>query len=149
MAKKKSTKIGRPTVMTPEVLEKLNTAYSNGAGDKLAARIAGVSYDALNDYCNKNPKFYAYKEKLKATPSLKALNNINKALVDGDIETSKWYLERAEKDAFGKQTQITGKDGDPLIPRKLPHDQMLNVAKAALLTLEDFEEDEFTGKVED
>lgn len=103
MAKK--NKGGRPTVMTPEVIAKLEDGFMKGLTDLECCLYANISKDALYDYCNKYPEFSERKEQLKKQPAVQAKMNILAALEDGDKDISKWYLERKSKDEFSlKQT---------------------------------------------
>jgi len=87
---------GRPTVMTPEVLAKLEDAFSWGCTDLEACCNADISKDALYDYCNKNPKFSERKEVLKNQPVMKARRVVQAALDDDDISTAHKVIDRKE-----------------------------------------------------
>lgn len=89
--KSEHKKDGRPTVMTPEVLGKLEDAFMNAFTDEMACLYAAVSTTALYDYCIENPKFAERKEELKQTPNLVA----QKTLV-GDLDKvggARWWAE--------------------------------------------------------
>jgi hypothetical protein len=60
----------------------------------------------LYDYCNKYPEFSERKETLKKQPSVKAKLNVTEAIEQGDVDLSKWYLERKNKDEFSLKQQI-------------------------------------------
>jgi hypothetical protein len=111
MAKKKSN-AGRPTVMTPETLAKLEDAFAYGLTDQEACFVANISKDALYDYCNKHPEFSDRKEALKQSPTIRAKRTVVKAIDGGDKETAKWYLERKNKDEFSTKTN-TQLSSDP------------------------------------
>lgn len=88
----KKNKGGRPTVMTPEVLSKLEDAFMNAFSDEMSCLYAGISTTALYEYCEKNPKFAERKEILKKTPDLVA----QKTLV-GDLKNTsgaRWWAEK-------------------------------------------------------
>lgn len=108
-----NNKGGRPTVMTPEVLAKLEDAFLYGCTDLEACFIAGISKDALYDYCNIHPEFTERKEALKQSPSIRAKRTMVKAIDGGDKDASKWWLERRNKDEFSPKqlNEHTGKDG--------------------------------------
>lgn len=94
---------GRPTVMTTEVLGKLEDAFMNAFTDEMACLYAGISKDALYDYCNTNPKFSERKEILKKTPDLVA----QKTLV-GDLKNTggaRWWAER-KMEEFKPKTKV-------------------------------------------
>lgn len=97
---------GRPTVMTPEVIAKLEDGFLKGLTDLECCLYAGISKDALYDYCNKYPEFSDRKEQLKKQPAVQAKLNILDAINDGDKDISKWYLERKNKDEFSLKQEI-------------------------------------------
>lgn len=112
MAKK--NKGGRPTVMTPEVVAKLEEAFMYAFSDAEACLYANISKNALYDYCQRNPEFTNRKELLKKKPNIKAKLNILKGINSGDIDDSKWWLERKSKEEFSLRKENTGADGGSL-----------------------------------
>ena len=50
-------KVGRPTVMTKEVLSKLEMLFAHGLTDREACLIADINPATLYNYCNENPEF--------------------------------------------------------------------------------------------
>ena len=121
MAKDKK-EIGRPTVMTPEVLAKLEEVFAIGGTDLEAIFYADISKDALYDYQKLHPEFTDRKEKLKERPILKARQTIVKGLDDAD--NAKWFLERKVKNEFANRQELTGTGGKDLIPETIsPEEQ--------------------------
>ena len=108
--------IGRPTVMTPEIITKLEQAFSLGASDLEACFYAGIGKTTLYEYQNKNPEYAERKAALKDKLVLKARTVLAKAMEDGDKQTAQWYLERKKKDEFSQRQEQTGADGQPLNP---------------------------------
>ena len=104
--------IGRPTVMTPEVIAKLEEVFAIGGTDMEAIFYADISKDALYDYQLKNPEFTERKEKLKERPILKARQTVVKAL--DNPQQAQWFLERKVKNEFAQRSEVTGKDGKDL-----------------------------------
>lgn len=107
---------GRPTVMTPEVLAKLEMAWSIGCSTMEAVAFAGISYDAVNDYIKKYPEYSETIEKLKQKPFLKARQTVIQNL--GDVNTSKWYLEKKLRNEFGN-VQIVEQKTDLKIEKEV------------------------------
>ena len=131
---------GRPTVMTKDVLQKLETALKMGSSPNLACKHAGIARSTLYDYQRENPDFAKKMEEWQANPILKAQNNILRILngarsllekkydKDGNeikdprdeittrdiIEVSRWFLEKRNKEDYGTRVEITGADGAPL-----------------------------------
>lgn len=115
MSKRKGKKqLGRPTVMTPEVVGKLEEAFSKGMTDSQACIIAKIHRDTLYAYCAENPDFSDRKEALKSNVNIVAKNNIYDKIIEGDKDVSKWWLERKCKDEFSTRSELTGKDGDAI-----------------------------------
>ena len=83
---------GRPTVMTPDVLAKLEDAFTNGFTDKMACLYAGISVDALYDYCKLNEKFSKRKELLKSSPDLAAQKELVQG-IRGNVSQARWWAE--------------------------------------------------------
>lgn len=104
--------IGRPTVMTPEVIAKLEQAFAIGCTDREATFYAGISMDSLYAYQLFNPAFSERKAALKEKPVLKARQTLVSSL--DDPLHAKWYLERKRKDEFSQRLENTGPDGNPL-----------------------------------
>lgn len=116
MTKRKDSKdyqkVGRPTVMTPEVVAKLEQAFSLGCSDLEACIYADISKQSLYDYQAKFPEFADRKAMLKEKLILKARTIVADALNNKDENTAKWYLERKKKDEFStkveNETEIKG-----------------------------------------
>lgn len=104
--KKKGNKVGRPTKITKEILEKLDNAFSLGHSDEEACLVAQIDPQTLYNYCKKHPNYSSKKELLKNSPKIVARRNIVKDLNDGDVKTSKWYLERKAKDEFSNRQEL-------------------------------------------
>lgn len=112
MAKKQKVKnpVGRPTVFTPEVIQKLDYAWSNNFTDRQAARYAGISPSAIVGKCKDDPSFCEHRQLIKEELSIRAKINIGKDIRDGDSNRSAWYLERAEKETYSTKVEnkVTG-----------------------------------------
>ena len=100
-------KVGRPTVMTEEVLQKLEYAFMRGLSDVEACLYANIATSTLYNYCNDNPDFMERKEELKKHPTAQAKLNVTEAIENGDTDISKWYLERRAKDEFSTKQEIS------------------------------------------
>jgi len=96
--KKTTKKMGRPTVLTPENIKVLKSAFMVGATDEQACAFAEVSTSALYRYIDKHPDFGEKKTYWKQNPVLVAKNTVVKDLKD--IDTAKWYLEKHPKSEF-------------------------------------------------
>lgn len=97
--------VGRPTLMTPETINKLEEVFGIGGSDKEACFYANISHQTLYNYQEEHPEFVERKEALKERPILKARQTIVKALENP--EEAKWYLERKSKKEFGRNIDVT------------------------------------------
>lgn len=99
MARKKKSNAGRPTVMTPETINKLEEAFALGCTDREACLFAGITPPTLYDYQKLNPDFLTRKELLKENPVLLARTSVVNGL-SGDPDLALKFLERKKKDEF-------------------------------------------------
>lgn len=111
--------LGRPKSITPEIVKKLEEAFSNALTDVEACLYAGVSTSAFYRYCEEHLDFREWKEELKKKPNIRAKLNILKGVNAGDINDSKWWLERKAKDEFGlkNEMKVSGDSDNPLVAR--------------------------------
>lgn len=100
-------KVGRPTVMTEETIQKLEYAFMRGLTDLEACLYADISKSTLYNYCEENPEFMDRKEELKQHPTAKARLNVTEAIENGNEELSKWWLERKAKAEFSTKQEIS------------------------------------------
>jgi len=104
---------GRPTVMTEETIKQLEVAYSNDASDGQACFLANISKQSLYNYQEQHPEFIDRKKALKNSIKYQAKLKIREAILKEDKpDTSKWYLERKDRDFKPKQDITT--DDKPL-----------------------------------
>jgi len=105
---------GRPTVMTPEVIEKIEEELKNGATLAQASFLADISLKTLYNYFSDNPDFKERCELLQGLVSYRARVNIRKKIEAGDIDTSKYWLDRKDKEFKPKSDMTT--DDNPVQP---------------------------------
>lgn len=96
--------VGRPTVMTEEVLRKLELAFSYGCSDLEACLFAGISKTPFYDYQDEHPEFKERKELLKDTPVLQARETVVREL-KSNLQAAQWYLERKRNKEFSTRTE--------------------------------------------
>lgn len=92
---------GRPTVMTPDTLAKLEDAFMNSFTDRMACLYAGIDEATLYRYCETNPKFRERKEILKDTPNLTAQSELVKGIA-GNVSQARWWAEHRMPDFMPK-----------------------------------------------
>lgn len=105
MPKKKTDKRGRKTIMTQEVIEKLEEAFAWGCTDKEACLWADIAPATLYKYQDRHPEFVERKEALKDRPVLLARKTVVRAIERGDRTVAMQYLERKKKDEFSTKTE--------------------------------------------
>lgn len=111
MAKDKG---GRPKIIDNIVLQKLEQAFTMDMTDLEACLYAGISAGTLYNYQKEKPEFLERKQMLKNSLSLKAKTNVAIKINKGDVQESKWWLERRRKKEFSPRVENTGADGEKL-----------------------------------
>lgn len=96
---------GRPTVMTEEVLRKLEEAFLLGCSDREACLMADIAPVTLYEYQKLNPEYVERKESLKENPILIARTTVVNGL-RSDADLSMKFLERKKKDEFSPSSTI-------------------------------------------
>lgn len=105
--------MARPTVMTPEVIAKLEEAFAWGCTDVEACLWADIAQKTLYLYQEKNPEFIQRKAELKETPIMLARKTVLKGIkVNPDLALK--FLERKKKDEYSLRQELTGADGKDL-----------------------------------
>lgn len=95
-------RVGRPALIDRGVLDKLEEVFSLGGTDKEACLFAGINPATLYNYQEIHPEFVERKAMLKENPVLLARRTIVNNL-ETDVATSRWYVERRDKDFNQKQ----------------------------------------------
>lgn len=106
--------MARPTVMTAEVINKLEEAFAWGCSDTEACLWADIAPATLYQYQEKNPEFAERKAELKETPIMLSRKAVVQAIKKGDRITALSYLERKAKKEFSLRQELTGADGKDL-----------------------------------
>ena len=96
----------RNTVITEDILSKLESWFANALTDEECCLYSWISPATLYRYIEKNPKFWERKELLKRKPNIKAKMNKIKAINEWNVVESWWWLERKSRDEFSTK-QIT------------------------------------------
>ena len=106
MAKKQVNKGGRPTVMTPDVLAKLEQAFAIDASVDEALSYASLKPDAYYDYLKKHPEFSDRIKELRQRPILAARQRVVKGVTE-NYSNAMDYLKRKKKLEFGDNIDMT------------------------------------------
>ena len=130
MARPKKTKAyrykytGRYTKLTEPVVKKLEEAFAVGANVTQACYYANISRQSYYNWTAENPDLMDRFEDLTQKLPLQALHNIAKRIhgepTKGDIDLSKWLLERRQSDDYGEK--IVVKDGSDVATEDTPEE---------------------------
>ena len=103
-------KRGRKPLITPQILDKLETAFSIGCTDIEACFYAKISESTLYNYQEKHPEFVERKKQLKERLVFQARTVIADSLNHKDESTARWYLERKRREEFSTTvaTEVKG-----------------------------------------
>ena len=93
-------RVGRHSVVTPDVVGKLEFSFINGMNVTEACFYAEISRDAYYAFARKFPEFSDRMEGLQCAVSITAKMIIAAGINAGDVRLSMWYLERRNKDEF-------------------------------------------------
>ena len=93
-------------MITPEIINKLDYAFSIGCNDSEAISFAGISKSAFYNYIDNHPEYKERKEALKLKPVLKAKKANNDLIESGDPVHIRWYLERKKADEFSTKAEV-------------------------------------------
>lgn len=116
MTKKKKNMRGRPKIMTQDVLRKLEECFKKGYNDYEAYNSVGISHDTFYAYKKSNLDFSEKIEFLKNNTKIIAKEVVYGKLLEKDVLTAKWLLERKAKDEFSTRVEQSGIDGKDLVP---------------------------------
>lgn len=133
--------VGRPTDMTDEVVDKIKQGILDGKNLKEIANIIGKSDDVMYQWHSKNyfkiaDKIEGWKRDRKlmlanknieeflqmstkntgATKSGEIYDYNDSGLVRVKADISKFVAETLGKDNYSKRSELTGKDGEALMP---------------------------------
>lgn len=98
--------VGRPTIMTPVIIAKLEEVFALGGSDEEACFYAGIGKSTLYSYQQDHPEFVERKDALKETPILKARRTAVTKLEES-YQNAMDFLKRKRKKEFGDSTDIT------------------------------------------
>lgn len=90
-------KVGRPSALSDEVVNKLEQAFATGANDTEACSYAGISRQTYYQHLKKDAEFSDRIERQKSMLPLKARQELKKLIDKGDPKALFWYLDRVEK----------------------------------------------------
>lgn len=124
MTKKKNPeeykKLGRPEVITPEIVTKMLSFFKMGLSDDEVCEQLDITPSVLYRYQINHPDFKEKKDLAKTNLVARARRELFAGLQSKDekirVDTAKWVLERRAKEEFSTRQELTGVDGQPLTP---------------------------------
>ncbi len=99
-------KTGRPSKLNSTIVEKLEIGFSRGYNITEACKYAGIDRSTYYDWVEANEDFSNRMELAKCDLNIKAKNNIADEIEKGNLEVSKWHLERRAKDEYSTKQNI-------------------------------------------
>ncbi len=111
-------KIGRPTKLTEETMLELEKRFRDGA-TTLEAIDGVISEDSYYVFRNKSPEFAERMDLAREYVTEIARGVVARAIRRGDRDSAKWWLERKNKAEFSTRQEVTGKDGEALVPKPI------------------------------
>lgn len=107
MAEKKNNKTaGRPTKMNEEIVGKLEYAFSKDFNIGEACDYAGIHRDSYYEWIKNNKEFSDRMEQAQTNLKRKAKINIADKIEEGDMDVTKWFLERRAKDEYSTKQAV-------------------------------------------
>ena len=104
--------IGRPTVMTPDTIAKLENVFAIDGTVEEACSYADISPNSFYDYLKINPDFSKRISQLREKPVLKARQTAVTKLGES-YSNAMDYLKRKKKHEFGDSADLTS-GGEPI-----------------------------------
>lgn len=98
--------MGRPRKITKEVVGKLEYAFMKGFNISEACDYAEISRDTYYEKLKQSKEFSDKMERAKTNLQRKAKLNLAEAIESGNLDESKYYLERKCKDEFSIKQEI-------------------------------------------
>lgn len=104
--------MARPTKKNIDVVRLLEQSLQNGFTIGKACQLAGITRDTYYHWLEEDPEF-SYKMTIAQNFALEVArqNVVNAIIVDKDINTSKWYLERKARSEFSTRQELSVPNG--------------------------------------
>lgn len=108
--------MGRPRKITKEVVGKLEYAFMKGFNISEACDYAEISRDTYYEKLKQSKEFSDKMDRAKTNLQRRAKINLAEAIECGDLNESKYYLERKCKDEFSikQEINLSGEINNPL-----------------------------------
>jgi hypothetical protein len=114
-----SKKRGRKTILDAKLQKQICDLLAAGNTIKTCCDAVGIAERTYFDWCEQHPHFAQATTRARARSKIKLVKIITDAAMV-DARHAEWLLERCHPSEFRRCTQVTGKDGAPLIVPDLP-----------------------------
>ena len=103
-------KAGRPRIVTSDVVKKLEDGFLLGLNVVECCLYANITKATFYNYANENEGFLDRMKQLQENIKMRAKLNLANDIKQGDVDTSKWYLEKKKKKEFSVRSEheVTG-----------------------------------------
>jgi len=99
-------KLGRPTVMTDRVIDKLESALCGGYSITTACYFAGVGTSTFYEYKSLDKDFADRMTRAQEYATFRARQVVLQAIDKGDVRAAMWWLERQSRFEFAPPKQM-------------------------------------------
>ena len=103
--------------LSEEESKKIEEAFMIDATPKEVVLETGLDYDKVLTWLATGDN-HKRMEELRTRPRWEAKKLVTQEAMQ-DVKTAQWYLDRTARDEFSIRTELTGKDGQDLIPKPL------------------------------
>lgn len=136
-------KLGRPTVITPLIVLKLEQAFRDGFSVSKACELSGISRSTYYEHYGIDSDFQDKMQLAQGWVTEKARKVVVNAIDCGDLQSAKWWLERKAKSEFGIRATEQPKFEDTSV--QTGHKYLREIAEALLEANKDLQpNDPFT-----
>lgn len=108
MSKDTQDQVGRPTVLTPQVVSKLEALLSIGLTVREACLESGISHETYYSRVRSDERFADKMAKAQNTVTTTAKKVVATQVLGGDTKTAMWWLDRLDKKELAKQQVVAG-----------------------------------------
>ena len=97
---------GRPTKLTDSIVRKLEYAFSKDFNVSEACDYAEIGRTAYYEWLENNEEFANKMEQAQTNLKRKAKINIADKIAEGDMDVTKWFLERRARDEYSVKQAV-------------------------------------------
>lgn len=115
--KNKLSNVGRPTLYSDEIVEKLASIFRIGGTIEQAVSYAQIDKVTYYNWMDKHPNFSTKMEQARTYADIVAKNIVVDSMIkDKDLTTAKWWLEKREfKQVQQNNTQVNIQAPQPIL----------------------------------